>query len=71
MAIYNYLFEIAREERKKEEEAIKFLQSKGYVISNKKKTYASKKKKHASSKLVHSYKKNKRRVQNKIWTLTI
>ena len=33
-----------------EEEAIKFLQSKGYVISNKKKTYASKKKKHASSK---------------------
>ena len=50
MAIYNYLFEIAREERKKEEEAIKYLQSRGWVISSKKKTYASKKKKYASSK---------------------
>lgn len=43
MPIHNYLFEIARAERKKEEEAIKYLQSRGYVISNKKKTYASSK----------------------------
>tara|TARA_R100001443_G_scaffold117203_1_gene140452 strand:- start:8426 stop:8557 length:132 start_codon:yes stop_codon:yes gene_type:complete len=43
MPIHNYLFEIAREERKKEEEAIKYLQSRGYVVSNKVKTYASSK----------------------------
>lgn len=43
MPIHNYLFEIARQEREQEEEAIKLLQSKGYVISNKVKTYASSK----------------------------
>ena len=43
MPIHNYLFEIAREERKKEEEAIKYLQSLGYFVSNKEKTYASSK----------------------------
>ncbi len=41
MPIHNYLFEIAKQERKKEENAIKYLQSKGYVVSNKYKTYAS------------------------------
>ena len=41
MPIHNYLFEIAKQERQKEENAIKYLQSRGYVISNKHKTHAS------------------------------
>tara|TARA_R100001510_G_C7572748_1_gene148560 strand:+ start:640 stop:771 length:132 start_codon:yes stop_codon:yes gene_type:complete len=43
MAIYNQIFEEFRQEQREIEKAIKFLQSKGYVVSSKEKTYASSK----------------------------
>ena len=43
MAIINSIFEHFRKEKEKEEKAIKFLQSKGYIVSCKEKTYASNK----------------------------
>jgi|TARA_R100000482_G_C5109981_1_gene140013 hypothetical protein len=43
MAISNSIFEHFRKEKQKEEEAIKYLQSKGYIVSCKEKTYASNK----------------------------
>lgn len=43
MPIHNYLFEIVRKENLEIEKAIKLLQSKGYVVSSKEKTYASSK----------------------------
>jgi len=43
MPIHNHLFEFVRKENKEIEEAIKFLQKKGYVVSNKNKTYAASK----------------------------
>ena len=37
MAIYNQIFEEFRQEQREIEKAIKFLQSKGYVVSSKEK----------------------------------
>tara|TARA_R100001591_G_scaffold109145_1_gene118999 strand:- start:2250 stop:2381 length:132 start_codon:yes stop_codon:yes gene_type:complete len=43
MPIYNQIFDSYREEQEKINKAIKYLQSKGYVVSSKEKTYASSK----------------------------
>tara|TARA_R100000988_G_C3979570_1_gene156163 strand:- start:994 stop:1125 length:132 start_codon:yes stop_codon:yes gene_type:complete len=43
MVIHNEIFCSYRQEQKKQKEAIEYLQSKGFIISKKEKTYASSK----------------------------